>query len=286
MNIQEAFLSTNKYSRPQTPLKSVTKIAIHYVGNAGSSARGNRNYFENLKTGKKTSSGSYIFASSHFVVDDKEILQCLPLSEISYCTNSANSYSISIETCHPDNTGKFSDATYSNLIELCAFLCDKYKLNPLTDLIRHYDVTQKMCPIYYVKNPKAWEQLKQDVDAYLKKGTENTHTPYMLKIDYNGVEREVSAILQGDNNYIKLRDLASAGFVVGYDKVPTVTTKNGVQAHLGANDGNMEILYNGNLLKVNSILHEEYNYVRLRDLDSCDFQVGYKDGKVCIYCSM
>ena len=31
MNIQEMLLTPNKYSRPQTALKKVTKIAVHYV---------------------------------------------------------------------------------------------------------------------------------------------------------------------------------------------------------------------------------------------------------------
>lgn len=42
-----------------------------------------------------------------------------------------------------------------------------------TNLIRHYDVTGKLCPLYYVQNPEAWDQLKTDVGealAELKNG--------------------------------------------------------------------------------------------------------------------
>ena len=31
------------------------------------------------------------------------------------------------------------------------------------DVIRHYDVTGKNCPKYYVENPDAWIQMKSDI---------------------------------------------------------------------------------------------------------------------------
>ena len=31
------------------------------------------------------------------------------------------------------------------------------------NIIRHYDVTGKECPKYYVKNSKEWEKLKEDI---------------------------------------------------------------------------------------------------------------------------
>lgn len=142
MKITENFLTPNKYSRPQIPLERVTKIAVHYVGNPNTSAAANRNYFENQKT-----AGRYV--SSHYIIGlQGEIIQCIPLNEISYCTNQANSYSISIECCHPDSTGKFNEATEQSLAELCACLLEKFGLCA-DDIIRHYDVTGKQCPLYW-----------------------------------------------------------------------------------------------------------------------------------------
>lgn len=142
MKITENFLTPNKYSRPQIKLEKVTKIAVHYVGNPGSSANANRNYFENQKNGGK-------YVSSHFVVGlEGEIIQCIPLDEWSYCTNQANGYSISIECCHPDSTGKFNEKTEESLAELCAYLLKKFGLSS-EDIIRHYDVTGKQCPLYW-----------------------------------------------------------------------------------------------------------------------------------------
>lgn len=143
MKITDALLSPNKYSRPQIPLKSVKKVVLHYVGNPNTSAQANRNYFENQKNG-----GRYV--SSHYIVGlDGEILRCVPENEVAYCSNQANTYSISIECCHPDATGKFTDATTSSAAELCAYLLKKYGLG-VDDLIRHYDVTGKQCPLWFV----------------------------------------------------------------------------------------------------------------------------------------
>jgi N-acetylmuramoyl-L-alanine amidase len=92
-----------------------------------------------------------------------EVIQCIPLTEISYASNDRNSDTISIEVCHPDETGEFSPVTYDRVVELTAWLCETFRLNPATDVIRHYDVTGKDCPKYYVENPAAWAQFLADV---------------------------------------------------------------------------------------------------------------------------
>ena len=167
MKIIDALLTPNKYSRPQIPLKSVKKVVLHYVGNPKSSAMANRNYFENQKNG-----GRYV--SSHYIVGlEGEILRCVPENEVAYCSNSANSYSISIECCHPDATGKFTEETTNSAAELCAYLLKKYGLS-VDDLIRHYDVTGKQCPLWFVPTKyqseavanARWSAFKQRV-AYI-----------------------------------------------------------------------------------------------------------------------
>jgi N-acetylmuramoyl-L-alanine amidase CwlA len=166
--VTEMLLTPNRYSRPQTPLKKVEKIAVHYVGDAGGTAKAVRNYFESLKTGKTYESKGktlYKFASSHYVIGlDGEVIKNIPENEWSYCTNAANKYSISIECCHPDWSGKFNDKTYNVMVEFCADLCIKYNLNPLTDIIRHYDITKKCCPKFFVDHPKEWDLFKQRVN--------------------------------------------------------------------------------------------------------------------------
>lgn len=171
MTIQEMFLTPNKYSRPQIPLKEVKKIAVHYVGNPNTSALANRNYFENCKEG-----GRYV--SSHYIVGLKgEVIQCIPTDEWSYCTNQANGYSISIECCHPKSDGVFNDSTYVSLCELCAMLLKKFNLTT-NDLIRHYQITGKQCPLHWTPTKyqseavatARWNRFKQDVQTVMNGG--------------------------------------------------------------------------------------------------------------------
>lgn len=154
-------LTINEYSRPGTALEKVNGIVIHYTANPGSSAIQNRDYFEGLKDTHITK------ASSHFVVGiDGEIVQCIPTAEIAYASNSRNNDTLSIECCHLDETGEFTQETYDSLVRLTAYLVIRFQLTT-DDVIRHYDVTGKMCPKYYVEHEDAWEQFKEDVDAYI-----------------------------------------------------------------------------------------------------------------------
>lgn len=162
--ITQMLLTPNEYSRPGDELKEVNGLVIHYVGNPGTSAENNRNYFENLKDTKERS------ASSHFIVGlEGEIIQCVPLEEISYASNNRNYDTIAIEVCHPDATGKFSQVTYEALVELTAALCKSYKLDPMTDILRHYDVSGKECPVYYVQNESEWNYFLLQVNSKMKK---------------------------------------------------------------------------------------------------------------------
>lgn len=84
-------LDVNEYSRPGTPLNEIKGIVIHYIGNPGTSAQANRDYFQELKDAHLTK------ASSHFIVGlEGEIIQCIPTSEISYASNERNKDTVSI----------------------------------------------------------------------------------------------------------------------------------------------------------------------------------------------
>ncbi len=93
-----------------------------------------------------------------------EIVQCIPTWEVAYASNDRNYDTVSIECCHPDATGKFNDATYRSMVQLTAWLCLKFNLTE-EDVIRHYDVTGKICPKYFVENEGAWDQFRKDVKA-------------------------------------------------------------------------------------------------------------------------
>lgn len=164
-------LTPNPYSRPQTALEQINGLVIHYTANPGTSAQQNHDYFEGLKDSKITK------ASSHFIIGiDGEIIQCIPSSEIAYASNERNADTLSIECCHMDETGEFSKETYDSLVHLTAWLCGKFDFTT-EEIIRHYDVTGKKCPLYYVEHEEAWEQFLLDVQAYIEKyGVEEEET--------------------------------------------------------------------------------------------------------------
>lgn len=159
--ISEEFLTVNSYSRPGLALTASPKyIVIHYTANPGSTAEQNRNYFENLKDTGET------YASAQFVIGlEGEIIQCVPCNEMAYCSNNLNEMCISIEMCHPDDTGSFHDATYNNCVYLVAHLMNYYHLD-MDHLIRHYDVTGKNCPKYFVEHEDRWIVFKDFVEEY------------------------------------------------------------------------------------------------------------------------
>ena len=158
--VEQDFIRKNIYSRPAVSLERINGIVIHYVANPGSTAENNRDYFDSLadQTGDGTS------VSSHFIVGlEGEVIQAVPISEMAYATKGRNDDTVSIETCHPDDTGRYEQATYDSMVKLTAWLCRELNLDPMKDVIRHYDEGGKVCPKYFVEHEDAWEQFKKDV---------------------------------------------------------------------------------------------------------------------------
>ncbi len=167
--IIKRYLTVHENSRPGYKLKSLNNIVVHYTGNPGTTADQNWRNFENNKPS----------ASAHFIIGlDGEILQCMPLDEVAWAvgTTEGNYTSISIECCHPDSTGKFTDATYESLVKLVSWLCNQFGLDR-DKVIRHYDYPRytasgmewhKQCPLYYANandpaSHKRWEAFKNDL---------------------------------------------------------------------------------------------------------------------------
>ena len=146
------------FARTGVKLVEINNIVVHYTGNPSSTAQNNRDYFNKPDTD----------VCSHFVIGlDGEIIQCVPLDEKSAASNNRNLDTISIEVCHPDSSGKLNDATYASLVKLTAWLCDNSGLKG-KDVIRHYDITGKVCPKYFVDNQSAWEDFLEDIKQELK----------------------------------------------------------------------------------------------------------------------
>lgn len=181
-------LEPNIYSRPQSKMLGVRGICIHWVANPMSKAINNRNYFNNLPSQNKKEIELAVkqnrkpklrYASSHEVIGlNGEVVICLPSNEVGFhagaktyktkvkqlLNNSPNRYLYGIEVCHPDWSGKFSDVTYKTLVNRVADLLIEFDLKPSKDTLwRHFDVTGKDCPKYYMQNEWAWDKLVADI---------------------------------------------------------------------------------------------------------------------------
>jgi len=139
--------------------RNIEWIVIHYVG-AVSSAKNNVDYFYNNNVGK----------SAHYFVDEKEIWQSVEDKDIAwhcgaevYYNACRNSNSIGIEMCCKRNTqGELyiDDRTIQNTIELVKILMEKYNV-VIENVVRHYDVTRKICPVPFVEEEVLWDNFKR-----------------------------------------------------------------------------------------------------------------------------
>lgn len=127
-------------------------IILHYIGNPGTTARQNASYFAHVGTQ----------TSVHYIVDDGEIIEIIPPDQKSYGTSSKrhNESCVQIEMCHPDASGRIEEAVLEKVVWLCRELMERYGI---TEIIRHYDVTGKKCPLWYVNHPEEWEALKERI---------------------------------------------------------------------------------------------------------------------------
>lgn len=156
--IEECFLTENPYSRSGEKLASVKGVVVHAAPDPGLSARKNREYYEGLKDQDK------VHESVHFIVGiDGEILELLPLDEVSFASGEANENTISIEYCYPVLGGEPTEATYHSMVSLIKWLADRYDFGK-DGVKRHYDITGKKCPYYYTENPAKWLTLEEAVE--------------------------------------------------------------------------------------------------------------------------
>lgn len=176
LNIEQKFLTPNKYSRPRTKLNKLKGVVIHWYANPNTSALANRNFFENRKLGKTN------FGSAHYLIGQKgEIIQALPEAELAYhvgakkykqralqkLSSHPNNCTIGIELAHIDWNGKMNSETYNAAIELVSDILKRHGLDE-GDLWLHFEITGKDCHKWFVDNPNEWSKFKSLVGMKLK----------------------------------------------------------------------------------------------------------------------
>lgn len=160
-------------------------IVIHYTGALGD-AKANCNYFAG---GNRNASAHYFVGYDWAIwqsVEDKNIAWHCGASSYKHA-ECRNSNSIGIEMCvRKKNTASmkatdkdwyFEDATVEAAAELTRYLMEKYGV-PASNVIRHYDVTGKICPNPYVYNTTAhtWDEFKKLISGAASAGNSASTT--------------------------------------------------------------------------------------------------------------
>jgi N-acetylmuramoyl-L-alanine amidase len=179
IKITELLISKN---RPYKKLKSLKAIVIHWTANTnrGANALANVRYFNSDQYLTKSKGEKVkISASAHYVVDDKQIIHCIPDDEVGYHVGSKsgykklvyteigvprsgrpNDYMIGIEMCV--NADNYFAITRQNTIDLTKHLLKEHNLTT-ANVFRHYDITGKDCPKMML-DEEIWQQFKHEIN--------------------------------------------------------------------------------------------------------------------------
>ena len=143
---------------------AIEYVVIHYTGNDGDTADANARYY----------ASTVVKTSAHYFVDAKEVVQSVPDLRVAWAVGGSkyasaaqtgggklhgkctNANSISIEICDAVRDGVYKPApeTIAAALDLTHELMQKYGI-PAERVIRHFDVTGKLCPAYWV-NDAVW----------------------------------------------------------------------------------------------------------------------------------
>ena len=178
-NIIPYYISEKSQNRQQTKINIVKAIVIHWTGVPNQSPIDTIDYWN---------SDDRIGSAQYVVSTRGGIFQAMPEEERARHAGSSdgkyqpkatelfgdginpNAYSIGIEMEPINWAGEFSEETFNATVLLTSELCERYNLDPYSEVIRHYDVTGKECPKLYVNDEIAWRSF---LDAVYEKMEEN-----------------------------------------------------------------------------------------------------------------
>ena len=231
--------------------EEIRYLIYHYTGNDGDTDANNANYFKN----------NVVEASAHYFVDDDSVTQSVPDLTIAYAVGGdkwadcgktgggsmygiiKNRNSISIEMCDTrrDGTIMATEATLARAIELGRALMAKYSI-PIERVYRHFDVTGKHCPAYFMdagqwaefksrlEGPDVTEErVKELIDAAVKAARPAVYTsveecpewarPTVQAAVDKGVLKgdQAGRLHLTDDNLVNLQMLANLGLLKGGD---------------------------------------------------------------------
>ena len=159
MEIKEFLADESNFTKNR--IRAIKYIVVHYTGNNGDTAKGNCNFSSAPNRNK----------SAHYFVDENSVYRSVrDLSVAWHCGATKyvhplcrNSNSIGVEMCSRiDKNGKYyiKKETVENTIWLVKTLMKKYDV-PVENVLRHYDVSGKICPEPFVRVESDWNDFKK-----------------------------------------------------------------------------------------------------------------------------
>ena len=215
---QTSYSNTTGYTN-----RPINYIVVHYTAGSTSKAGSARNTAIMF-------SNPTVYASADYIVDDETIVQFNPDIRNRFCWHCGdnknpysmggkfhgkctNANSIGIEVCSTNpnwqasdqaNCKKwsFTDKVVAKAAELVKYLMQTYNI-PIDRVIRHYDVTGKLCPgiIGWNEdsgNAKKWEQFKTQLTGAASKTTaadtiNNNNIIYRVRKSANDAKSQIGA---------------------------------------------------------------------------------------------
>lgn len=145
LNLSEDLVPIGKKNRPQTPL-APTYITIHNTDNTDNNADALAHARYLKMTGfyiYPKNSGTKVWVSWHYSVDDFRIVKHIPINEVAFHAKSGNSKSIGIEICM--NAGINQAEANLRAARLVAVLMFDLKIS-IDNVVPHQKWTGKQCP--------------------------------------------------------------------------------------------------------------------------------------------
>lgn len=143
--IEQRYLPNKTKRRSGIKHQGIDFIVAHDTGNDGSTAAGNVNYY--------TDSANHESASAHTFIDDKMIIECVPLTEKAWHVRynvkedndlygfDSNDHAIGVELCYSNKKGSINNnESYKRYVWYMAYLCHKFGLTPLKHISGHNEL--------------------------------------------------------------------------------------------------------------------------------------------------
>lgn len=210
-------LANRKNYGSKRSTSDIKKIVWHFTANDGDTDEANGKYFAN----------NIVEASAHYFVDDDSVTQSVPDNYIAWSVGgkkypscketgggkyygiAKNSNTLNIELCDDVKNGKIypSEKTIENALALTRTLMKKYGLKK-SDVIRHFDVTGKLCPAYWCGTKEKDAEWQKILDRLEEK---KPFKPYVVKITAKtlnvragaGTKNKVVGVITDDEKLVK-----------------------------------------------------------------------------------